>query len=209
MNVYRMNDFEWWIGQNLDSCKLAYIQHTGDPSSIHAPDLLTDEALDTLIYVDTDEDGYPAGCECTFREKLEIEIRAGGKFPRMFASTERRHDMPLMQQVPADHPLMKAWKTTESTESYKNTRKWALHEDHVDGSLWAMFEAGWNAAKSDHSVRVLSVSLLREYIASRRLTIESSIRAEEHAGNETKEQCERTALAEITALEQWVSNPLR
>jgi len=42
---------------------------------------------------------------------------------------------------------------------------------------------------------------LRKYLQSRRKTIEASIVAEQIAGNTIKEQCERTALAEITALQ--------
>ena len=43
---------------------------------------------------------------------------------------------------------------------------------------------------------------LLDYLVSRRKTIEASIAAEQLAGNEQKEACERTALAEIEALER-------
>lgn len=43
---------------------------------------------------------------------------------------------------------------------------------------------------------------LLDYLIARRKTIEASIAAERLAGNEHKEACERTALAEIIALEQ-------
>jgi hypothetical protein len=42
------------------------------------------------------------------------------------------------------------------------------------------------------------------HLDSRRLTIEASIAAEVLAGNAHKEACERTALAEIAALEDWI-----
>jgi len=42
---------------------------------------------------------------------------------------------------------------------------------------------------------------LSEYLQARRNTIEASIAAEELAGNDWKLACEKTALAEITALE--------
>ena len=45
---------------------------------------------------------------------------------------------------------------------------------------------------------------VRAYLKARRKTIESSIGSEVLAGNKHKEECERTALAEITALEQWI-----
>lgn len=46
---------------------------------------------------------------------------------------------------------------------------------------------------------------LSDYIASRRKTIEATIAAEELAGNRPKAAMERKALAEITALEIWLS----
>lgn len=48
-----------------------------------------------------------------------------------------------------------------------------------------------------------------KYLVGRRLTIESSIAAERLAGDEFKEACERCALAEITALEAWITNSHR
>ena len=54
--------------------------------------------------------------------------------------------MPTMTQVPADHPLMKAWKAYEQTEEFANTKKWATHPEHVQGSLWAAFLRGWMVA---------------------------------------------------------------
>lgn len=50
---------------------------------------------------------------------------------------------------------------------------------------------------------------LQQYLDARRKTIEASIRAEMCAGNKPKEDCERTALAEITALEQWLSTRIQ
>jgi hypothetical protein len=44
---------------------------------------------------------------------------------------------------------------------------------------------------------------------ARRKTIEASIAAEVLAGNKYKEDCERTALAEIQTLEIWLSNGCR
>lgn len=50
------------------------------------------------------------------------------------------------------------------------------------------------------------VGKLREYLNARRKTIEASIASEMLAGNEWKEKCERTALAEITALERHLAS---
>lgn len=48
--------------------------------------------------------------------------------------------------LPSDHPLMLAWNAHKATEEYANARTWAKYEEHVDGSMWAAFMAGWYAA---------------------------------------------------------------
>ena len=53
-----------------------------------------------------------------------------------------------MSEVPRDDPLRVAWEKYKTTPAYDNTRKWAIHDDHVDGSLWAAFEAGYHSAKA-------------------------------------------------------------
>jgi hypothetical protein len=53
--------------------------------------------------------------------------------------------MTAMAQVPKDSPLMKAWERYKASDEYENTRRWALHDKHVDGSLWAAFVEGWNS----------------------------------------------------------------
>lgn len=50
--------------------------------------------------------------------------------------------MAVMMALPADDPRMKAWEAYKATPEYANTRKWALHEAHVEGSLWAAFLEG-------------------------------------------------------------------
>ena len=55
--------------------------------------------------------------------------------------------MPTKTPVPETDPLMIAWQAYKATEEYANTRRWATHETHVDGSLWAAFVAGWSVAK--------------------------------------------------------------
>lgn len=54
--------------------------------------------------------------------------------------------MNAQSQVPADHPMIIAWELYKGTEDYTNTRKWAAIDEHRDGSLWAAFVEGWNAA---------------------------------------------------------------
>ena len=52
-----------------------------------------------------------------------------------------------MRQVADDEPLMVAWKAHQQTEEYANSRKWAAFPEHLDGSLWALFMAGFFAGQ--------------------------------------------------------------
>lgn len=55
----------------------------------------------------------------------------------------------VMQQVKSDAPVMKAWNNYKAGDDFQNTRRWALHESHVNGSLWAAFYAGYFACAVD------------------------------------------------------------
>lgn len=50
------------------------------------------------------------------------------------------------QELPKEHPLRALWSAYKATDEYANTRRWALHEGSVDGSLWAAFSEGLAAA---------------------------------------------------------------
>jgi len=52
-----------------------------------------------------------------------------------------------MSPVPEDDPLMKAWQAYKSSPEYLNSWTWAGEIKHRDGSMWAAFVQGWNAAK--------------------------------------------------------------
>lgn len=41
-----------------------------------------------------------------------------------------------------DDPRIVAWEAFKASEGFANTRRWALHEEYVEGSLWAAFLAG-------------------------------------------------------------------
>lgn len=56
-----------------------------------------------------------------------------------------------MTPVPTDHPLMVAWEAYKADPEYSNTRKWALHDAHVDGSLWHAFAGGFQRAALDNA----------------------------------------------------------
>ncbi|MDO9365160.1 MAG: hypothetical protein Q7T58_02290 [Methylotenera sp.] len=86
MKIFEMNDCDWVVGESLEQIKLAYLKDYGENAEYAME--LTDSELDTLIFTDCDENETPTGGKRTFREQLEIEVAAGGTFPRLFASTE-------------------------------------------------------------------------------------------------------------------------
>lgn len=65
--------------------------------------------------------------------------------------------MPAEQRLSDDDPRMIAWKAYQATPEYANRRKWARHvsvsadgeqrieHPYLDGSLWALFLAGYQA----------------------------------------------------------------
>ena len=52
----------------------------------------------------------------------------------------------VMVAVPAGDPLMVAWSAYKATDAFQNSKRWAAHAEHVDGSLWAAFEFGFRKA---------------------------------------------------------------
>lgn len=54
--------------------------------------------------------------------------------------------MSVSAQEPKDSPLMLAWTAHKESEAYKNSLNWAAYSDHREGSLWALFSAGFRAA---------------------------------------------------------------
>lgn len=69
-----------------------------------------------------------------------------------------------MTPVPEDHPLMLAWKEFKLTDEYHNSKKWASHPEHVEGSLWTAFMMGWNAElpKHEHTLVTLTQRIENE-----------------------------------------------
>jgi hypothetical protein len=51
----------------------------------------------------------------------------------------------MTDETPCDptSPLMVEWERYKQTDDYANTRRWALVDAHVDGSLWAAFSRGF------------------------------------------------------------------
>lgn len=48
--------------------------------------------------------------------------------------------------VSKDSPLWIAWCAYILSEEYANAKRWAVHPEHAQGSLWAAFLAGYAAA---------------------------------------------------------------
>lgn len=60
--------------------------------------------------------------------------------------TESTNEDRAHTPVAATSPLRVAWTAYQATDDYANTKRWATHEAHVEGSLWAAFLAGFLAA---------------------------------------------------------------
>ena len=85
IKVFRLNDCDWWAGENLESVKKDYLKETGldAEEAFDDPEEITEEIMNKGKYVD--EDGKN---ERTFKEELDSMIKNGTKFPAFFASSE-------------------------------------------------------------------------------------------------------------------------
>jgi hypothetical protein len=54
--------------------------------------------------------------------------------------------MTAMQQVPADHPLMKAWEKYRTSDGFRTAFKNGADLEYRTGVLWAAFMEGFNVA---------------------------------------------------------------
>lgn len=55
--------------------------------------------------------------------------------------------MSTSQQLPENHPLRIAWEQYKASATFANSKHWAVHPEHTDGSLWTAFVAGYDAAQ--------------------------------------------------------------
>jgi len=86
MQVFEMDDCEWWIGPSRCACLWAFAREydtevSSDEIAEDAPALTEQQLADLPFYADD-------GTTITFAEQLAIERAKGGEFPRMFASSE-------------------------------------------------------------------------------------------------------------------------
>jgi len=82
IKVFRLNDYDWWAGESLESVKKSYMEATGlDEFEAFDDDYeLSEEDMNREIY--TDEDGSTR----TFKEQLNKMIAENRTFPEVFAS---------------------------------------------------------------------------------------------------------------------------
>lgn len=67
-----------------------------------------------------------------------------------------------MAALPDDHPMMIAWEAHRKTPDFANSRYWSANDKHVDGSLWAVFCAGWEAGIESASDRIHELEVFIE-----------------------------------------------
>jgi hypothetical protein len=51
-----------------------------------------------------------------------------------------------MSPVSKTDPMMVAWELFAASAEYANAKSWAANPQHLEGSLWALFVAGFSAA---------------------------------------------------------------
>lgn len=92
MNVYQLNDYEWFVGPSLQACIERWKRYTGFSDDEAAeylddPRQLSDEELDRLKFCHTDEDERPFR-SITFRERVAEMVKEGTMGAEFFATTE-------------------------------------------------------------------------------------------------------------------------
>jgi len=98
MKIFQMNDCDWYAGETAEDALRAMAENMcfeTTPEGIAAmrkeyevePVELDDTVLDSLTFMDTDEQEKPIARR-SFREQLALMIEQGSDFPCMFASAE-------------------------------------------------------------------------------------------------------------------------
>ena len=85
MLVVQIYDDEWWIGPSLEACVEGYQKLVDEVVPEDEVTILTEEKMSTLLFQVTDENEVHTGEVRTFLAQRDIEVEAGGTFPRMFA----------------------------------------------------------------------------------------------------------------------------
>lgn len=79
MKLFAMDDYEYWIGPDAESCKAAYIKEYGAENN---EDIDPTEVNAAALNIDMSEEGDGSGPTITGDEFLRREIEKGGDFPR-------------------------------------------------------------------------------------------------------------------------------
>ena len=86
VKVFKLNQCDWWAGEDLETVKAAYLAEMGVDSEIDNPHEVTDLELQTLKFVEGDDPVPEEGW--TFKQQLDFMVLYDRKFPCFFASTE-------------------------------------------------------------------------------------------------------------------------
>lgn len=95
INVYSMNDCDWYAGETLDDAIRSYFGMMGEKDTpenreeyLHDPTVLSEEDMEHYTFHDLDGTWGDPKTEYTFRQALDRMIADGVTFPNFFASTE-------------------------------------------------------------------------------------------------------------------------
>lgn len=139
-------------------CSIGWVKH-----SIEWHTASLDRAKQNLEALEAKKKAQtPCGCksaECECKQgylcRMVQEIREGKSKQSEFPPSSERYvigkdkKMNATRMVGQDEPLMIAWNAYKATEEYANSRQWAGYKEHLDGSLWAVFCAGYAAMDAE------------------------------------------------------------
>jgi len=85
IKVFRLNDYEYWAGENLETVKAEYLRQTGVPENeaFDDPEEITPDEMATRPLMDDGDSTIK-----TFADGLAGMLRDGTKVPCYFAGTE-------------------------------------------------------------------------------------------------------------------------
>ncbi len=89
--VFEMTDLpEYYVARSLEEAKAAYLRDCGEDCAEYVEDAceLSDDALNRLTILMTDEDEEPTGEKPTFREYLDSLVAGGLDRAQFFAGSE-------------------------------------------------------------------------------------------------------------------------
>jgi len=91
--IFRLNDYDWYIGRDMQSCKEHYMKETGlnEEEAFDEPEELSEQILQDLIFNnESGEIDYLPKEKMTFKTAMEFEIKNCDRdYPYLFASTEQ------------------------------------------------------------------------------------------------------------------------